>query len=121
MRRPRDPDDERHARCRPSRGFRATRRRRARRAAPSGRAPASARDLRVVVHDAEHVPAAVAVAGQRVVAVDPVLRVAAAVDELADVAVAAAVPGAVDLPAEAVLTARLDAEARARRGWQGAP
>src|SRR6476659_3170848 len=109
------PADARHARCRPWRGFSATRRRRARRAVPSGRAPASARDLRVVVHDAEHVPAAVAVAGQRVVAVDPGRRIAAAVDELADVAVAAAVPGSVDLAAEAELAARLGAAARARR------
>ena len=38
----------------------------------SARAPRSALDLRVVVHDAEHLAAAVAVARQRGVAVDPV-------------------------------------------------
>src|SRR3712207_7657041 len=52
--------------------------------------------LRVEVHDAEDLPALVAVAGQRAVAVDAALRVRAAVDELADVAAAAAVPRAVD-------------------------
>src|SRR3712207_7239231 len=39
--------------------------------------------LRVEVHDAEHAPALVAVAGQRAVAVDAALGVRAAVDELA--------------------------------------
>src|SRR6476646_9445103 len=45
-------------------------------------------------------------------------RIAAAVDELADVAVAAAVPGPVDLAAEAELAPSLGADARARRGRQ---
>src|SRR5215218_476134 len=114
-------DDVRHSRCRPSRGFRATRRLRARPAIRSTRAPRSALDLRVVVHDAEHAAAAVAVAGQRGVAVDPVADVAAAVDELADAPATAAVPGAVDPRAEAELAAGARADARARCGRERVP
>src|SRR4029450_7465448 len=75
--------DARHSRGGASRGFKATSRPRGRRAAPSARAPRSALDLRVVVHDAEDAAAAVAVTGQRAVAVDLVAIGAAAVDKLA--------------------------------------
>src|SRR3954454_18747595 len=69
---------------------------------PGRRPPRSARHLRLEVHDAEHPPPLVAVARQRGVPVDAPARVRAAVDELADVAAATAIPGAVDLGAEAV-------------------
>src|ERR1051325_11051676 len=78
----------------------------------------SALDLRVVVHDAEDLPAAVAVAGQRGVAVDPVPHVAAAVHEPADAAAAAAVPRAVVVRLAVVLLRGDLADARARRRWK---
>src|SRR5205823_11592198 len=85
--------------CRPSRTRRATMRRSGRRAAPwrpAARRAASARDVRVVVHRAEHGAPRVAVAGERSVPVDAVRVVGAAVVETAHVAAAAAVPGTVD-------------------------
>src|SRR4051794_15600689 len=61
------------------------------------RAPGrSARNVRVVVHDAEDPPALVAVARQRGVAVDAGLAVGAAVHQLPDSTPAAPIPGAVD-------------------------
>src|SRR5258708_4738484 len=62
----------------------------------------SAFDRRVVVHDAEDLAAVVAVAGQSLVAVDAVVVMTAAVHQSAHVALAAAVPGAVDIGLEAV-------------------
>ena len=87
----------------------------------SARARRSALDLRVVVHDAEDLAAAVAVARQRGVAVDAVVDVAAAVDEPADVAAAAAVPGAVDLGVEAVRSRRALADPGAGRRRERVP
>src|SRR5436309_2992509 len=69
----------------------------------------SARDLRVVVHDAEDAATGVAVTGQGTVAVDPTTRPRATVDELPDVAAATAIPRPVDarvqveLPCDRVL------------------
>ena len=76
--------------------------------------------FRVVVHDAEDLPAVVAVARQGLVAVDAVVDGAAAVGELADVAAAAAVPGAVDVRREAVLGRGDAADLGARRLGQRA-
>ena len=78
----------------------------------------STRHLRLVVHDAEDLAAAVAVAGQGGVTVDPGVGVAAAVGELAHVPVAAAVPGTVQLALEAVEVAGLLADPRSRRRRQ---
>src|SRR3954454_18893653 len=80
--------------------------------------PASARDLGLVEHHAEHLPSAVAVPRQRAVAVDAARVVGAAVDELAHVALAAAVPGAVDLRREPELAAGCRAHLGARRPGQ---
>src|SRR5262249_2661565 len=76
---------------------------------------------RVVVLDAEDLAPAVAVAGQRGVAVDSRAAICAAVAELAYLAAAAAIPGAVDVRAEPVDVAGAIAEPGSRRRRQGSP
>src|SRR5439155_22151095 len=66
-------------------------------------------------------PSPVAVARQRIVAVDPVADVTAAVDELPHVPPAAAVPRAVVVGPEAVVAGGGLADARARGGWERIP
>ena len=105
---------EPHRRCRPSKGFRVTRRSRARRVAPSWRVQCSARDLGVEVLDAEDLAAGVAVPRQGCVAVDPPTDVTAAVDDPADVAVAAPIPGTVDVRAKPIPSCGRITDARPR-------
>src|SRR5918994_587987 len=86
------------------------------------RAHPLARDLRVVVHDAEDAPARVAVSEQRGVTVDAAPAARTAVHQLAHASPAAAVPAAVDPGANAEFFGHgLEAEARPGRGWQSSP
>src|SRR4051794_12217076 len=80
--------------------------------------PGSARDLGLVEHHAEHLAVRIAVALERLVAVDAARVRGAAVDELAHVALAAAVPGAVDLRGEVELALHRGADFGPRRARQ---
>ena len=78
----------------------------------------SAWDVRLVVGDAEHLPAAVAVAVQGGVAVDPPIVMGAAIPELAHGSPAAPIPGALRMRLDSMLLGGVLADLGPRGRWQ---